>query len=305
MKIILAILCSLTIFTVVAFALKTQNVLVIDAINLDQLPRNFRTTADNVATLGSTQGLFKLHTIGSAQFSELELQHVLDKYHPHLIIDLRQESHGFINGAAISWYGKYNWANTSLSDHDAQLVENQLLQSLQDQASVVARQIMSKNMGKIKQSQTIEFQAKQITSEVELLKKYSINYVRFYIADHKKPSDEQVDNFIGCIKHLPKDQWIYIHCRGGKGRTTIFMSMRDMMENAKHLSFEEIIKRQYYLGGQNLFKMPNKKEPTYKYAVQRLQFLSKFYDYCKSNQDNFATSWRSWLKNNYSLSLGG
>lgn len=43
-------------------------------------------------------------------------------------------------------------------------------------------------------------------------------------------SPENIDEFIKLYKSLPKDAWLHFHCEAGKGRTTTFLAMYDMMK---------------------------------------------------------------------------
>ena len=65
----------------------------------------------------SVKGLNRLNISGSAQFSEPQFHQLavtlrkLAKGRRIYVIDLRQESHVFINGNPISWFEAHNWAN--------------------------------------------------------------------------------------------------------------------------------------------------------------------------------------------------
>jgi protein tyrosine phosphatase len=96
------------------------------------------------------------------------------------------------------------------------------------------------------------------------------------------------------MKQIPQNQWLYFHCKGGKGRTTTFMAMVDMIHNAKQHSFEEILIRQQKLGGQNLLNL-NPAKPLNNYAAERLEFLNSFYQYCQQNNVG-KTSWKVWVR---------
>src|SRR5438105_14563183 len=88
--------------------------LVLDSKNNEHLPKNFRSTSDKSSHSSqlNTKGLDSLSIAGGAQFSELELSAILKHLRTKQlsIIDLRQESHGLINGHAVSWYGPQNAA---------------------------------------------------------------------------------------------------------------------------------------------------------------------------------------------------
>lgn len=80
------------------------------------------------------------------------------------------------------------------------------------------------------------------------------------------------------------------HCKAGFGRTTTYMIMYDMTKNYKEVSAEEIIKRQLGLANFN--------ENTIQsfYNNERISFLNKFYEYCKTNGDSLKIKWSEWKK---------
>ena len=102
----------------------------IDADDVAGLPRNFRTMdgdfraaykADMDASYVPTrEGLERLHASGSGEFSASGLRALLEVLAektsaPICIVDLREESHGFFNGTAVSWYGERDWGNVGLT----------------------------------------------------------------------------------------------------------------------------------------------------------------------------------------------
>lgn len=96
----------------------------LDASASSPFPSHFRTSASafdlslpHKLPLPSRKGLDRLRISGSAQPSGMAIP-TLARHLKHLasggpvfLIDLRQESHGFFNGNAVSWYGNRNWAN--------------------------------------------------------------------------------------------------------------------------------------------------------------------------------------------------
>lgn len=265
------------VFSQTSFAVSTH--LVLDAENNETLPRVFR----------MTNKIPHLHMMGSAQFSAKNFDSLMKQpIKPSYIFDLRQESHGFLNGMAISWYGKNNWANLKKTPDQINIIETQLLHRLSRQNTEIIYKIKPNK-------EATEIHPNTVNNEKTIADHYKINYIRIPVPDHRRPNDHQVDQFISIYKHIPTNEWVYFHCRGGKGRTTTFMSMMDMLQNAKTLSFNQIITRQNTVGGINLTKInPNKKNK--QYAVERLQFLKQFYLYSKNNTDHYQTSWQSWLQ---------
>ena len=63
---------------------------------------------------------------------------------PIYILDLRQETHGYINGNHVSWYGYINWSNLGRSAEYVMHEEDSLFHSLRGK-TVVAGKISSSN----------------------------------------------------------------------------------------------------------------------------------------------------------------
>src|SRR5258707_3885626 len=85
-----------------------------------QLPVQFRDTMSVYATEPfSLEGLSTLNTSGSHQYDETQLQNIITRVDPNdfviHFVDLRQESHVFINGIPVSWYADDDWANVGRS----------------------------------------------------------------------------------------------------------------------------------------------------------------------------------------------
>lgn len=262
--------------------------LTINAHNTVTLPKNFRKTTDSerikeIDKSVNLEGMNKLNISGSGQFSQkgLELaKESIGKNVPITIVDLREESHGFLNGNAISWTDDHNKANKGLIKSQVIKDENEKLKKLSEEKNVTIK----------KQS----LEVKNVENEESLAKKNGMSYVRITVTDKEPPSKEAVDEFMKFAKNVPESGWLHFHCRAGKGRTTTFMAMYDMMKNAKNVSFEDIIKRQFLLGGENLLKRTTVEN----IKGDRAKFLKNFYDYARANNDNFTTTWEQWLKNN-------
>jgi hypothetical protein len=258
--------------------------LLLDRGNVYQLPKSFRTTA----------AIQNLKLMGSGQFSEKNLLYIIEHHSkPTYLFDLRQESHGFLNGNAVSWYGKNNWDNLDKNLIQIMQIENSLLKGLiPSQDTLVFTVKPNKN--------PIEIKPYKVENEQQLASKYHINYIRIPVPDHRRPNDDQVEQFVQIISRIPQDKWLYFHCKGGKGRTTSFMAMVDMIYNAKNKTFEEILTRQQQLGGANLLYLDPSK-PLNNYAAERLAFLNTFYQYCVQNKDGFKTGWKEWLKGRHPM----
>ena len=292
---------TLFVFVTIAWAQYARTRLVLDMRNEATLPKHFRTSNDlSMNDNVDETGLADLHIAGSAQFSKLSLQQVLQhlKTKHVTIIDLRQESHGFLNGNAVSWYGPHNADNTGKKALQIEKDQAQALHQLEKQQSVKVDLILKKTANElIDKTKTMEFNVHSVSTEADLAGSLHLNYRRLYIQDFHPPTAQQVDQFIKMVQTIPKNQWIYFHCRGGVGRSTTFMVMYDMMHNAKRVSFDAILVRQKAIGGKDLREIPSDGWKQ-KYAILRLNFLKDFYHYCYNNNDKFETSWTTWVKLN-------
>lgn len=269
----------------------TQNepIIKIDSNHELQLPKNFRTTGnlENFREkIPSILGLTELHESGSAQFSEKEFTQVLGKISGKIIVvDLRQESHGFLDGTAVSWYGKRNWANVGKSLGEIEKDEQERLQSSLT-APINIAPFTENEAGKISNAFT----------EAQLVSSYGVQYFRIPVTDHMPPSNENVDQFIQFYKSLPQDAWLHFHCHAGHGRTTTFMAMYDILRNGKKVSFEDIMKRQALLGNMDLREIPSaKKAWERKLYEDRALFIKQFYDYVTQSNDDLPVMWSDWI----------
>ncbi|MBA5851309.1 dual specificity protein phosphatase family protein [Clostridium sp. cel8] len=257
----------------------------VDSKRNGKMPKRFRKASDKIETTEKTPnltGLSDLKESGSAQFTPGNIDMVKKAIGSKniVVVDLRQESHGFINGWAVSWKkdGK-NKANKGLTKSQVLKTEEELLKS-------------------IKLNEPIEIKGKtivptEVQDEKQLVTKYDMKYVRIPVTDNERPDDDMVDYFVNMVKTLPEDTWFHFHCKAGIGRTTTFMAMYDMMKNAKKVSLEDIMERQTLIGGKEILKPENGKKGN---SQRRSDFLRNFYEYAKQNNDNFETSWSKWLK---------
>ena len=101
---------------------------------------------------------------------------------------------------------------------------------------------------------------------------------------------------IALYRRLPKDSWLHFHCEAGKGRTTAFMAMYDMMRNPQ-LPMETILERQHAIGGNIVNYEGNGtnqwKNPYYK---EKAKMIKAFYEYVQQNhKTGYHMKWSEWL----------
>lgn len=224
------------------------------------------------------------------------LRNTLGKTHSVYIIDLRQETHLYINGLPISLFYKrdeINWGKTPKAINETELswVEYFL------NAGVVKINKLGKPQAGFKvPTDPVTIPVKEIYTEQEAAQKAGITYVRIEVPDYHPPTPDQVDQFLTTLKKAPTNAWLHFHCAAGNGRTTLFMVMRDILANAKYVRLDDIITRQAGIGGIDLFGVspsvaaqPWKKE----YHQARKDYIKLFYTFVHSGAfaNQTFTSW--------------
>lgn len=241
--------------------------IVLDTDNDSKLPHNYRDIAF-------------LNISGSAQFIPSQLPNLKQAINKEniAILDLRQESHGFVNDIAISFYSPFKTLNDGLTTEQVTKVENKELNSIKIGSTL---NIYSK-LGQVKKDFTVE----SVSTEDAAVIKNNIQYNRFAVRDGGTPTPTVVDNFVEFIKNKPVDQHLHFHCDAGDGRTTTFMIMYQTMFNEKNASLQEIQNFQTSLG-----------TVKFKYDKNREDYLQSFYNYVSANKkDNYKTPYSEWIK---------
>lgn len=272
----------------------------LDAPAAAELPRRFRTAAFPFATaeapVPSRQGLDTLRISGSGQFAPGELAAMLDNLPGRVaVVDLRRESHGFLGDAAVSWYAPGNQGNPGRDAAAVAAAEAGLLAGLDGKPDVAVERVgtPSRPGGPVAR-ETLAMGPARVRSEAEELASRGVGSLRVAVPDRHRPDDAAVDRFLCFYRTLPPDVWLHFHCRAGAGRTTSFMLMTDMLKNARQVSFEDLITRQWRIGGVDLQDVSSKWDKG-EDARERLDFLRRFYDYARANPDGRPLLWSQWL----------
>lgn len=299
-----ALMCQASLLALAHEPVHGTMILKVDRANIDQMPKDFRTSNDPFlsnppkgkppAVLPSREGMETLFVSGSSVFSELEFAKMLGKLPKDkvIIMDMREESHGWLNGISVSWYGPRNMANVNLTQAQVEKRERDLVKATIGKTVKVGKLNGDKSIGSI-----IEMNVTEAITEKELSEKYGVKYYRITCTDYVKPSDEKVDQFLKFYKKLPKDTWLHFHCHAGEGRTTAFMAMVDMIKNGQKVSYDDIMARQWLIGGQDL-RLGNSPEEWKKVEyTERAKFTKDFYEYVKQNPD-LKMSWTEWAQKN-------
>ena len=265
----------------------------VDDIKNYSKPKKYRSGADLYS--------IKLNISGSAQPNLKDVEYIIataqqfvTDHKKIFFVDLRQEPHALLNDNAVSWFGFRNQVAYNL--------EQRLVARLSlSKTAKVYRAVDKLEDGFFIPKNYSVITIHKVVTEQRAVESLGVKYQRFVVTDHFAPEEKQVDLFVHFIKNLPRDAWVHFHCRGGKGRTTTFMVLYDIIVNAHLLPLDVILQRQYNLGGVKLsestFNVIRKKwkEPAAKY---RYGFIKKFYKYVLDPEGYNKCKWSEWLKGN-------
>jgi inositol hexakisphosphate len=267
------------------------------------LPRNFRTSDDPLKSnkheeLPATNGLADLHASGSGEFTANNLKLVLARTRGAVtVFDLRQETHIFINGLPVSWFATNDWANVGRSQAAIEADESARVQSLKPGSEIAVHPGEAVKKAGADSATPQHVTVERASTERDIVGAGGAQYVRITVTDHARPLDAEVDRFVLAVRALPPNGWAHFHCEAGRGRTTTFMVLYDMLRNAAHVSLEDIVRRQKLLGYDYDVLRPaepgNWKAP---YTDDRIAFVRAFYDYARANLSGQPKLWSEWLK---------
>lgn len=252
-------------------------------------PKCFRTSAQLAqAYPGDKRGLSELRASGSASFSQAELALMKEHFNgPVVVVDLRQESHALVNGEPVTWYADNDWGNLGRSNAEVKQLEQEQLSELPSSLDLSPAKADDEGT-----TRPFHFDVHSRQSEGEVVEALGMGYFRLYVTDHLRPSDGEVDRFLAFLDLLPPDTWLHFHCRGGKGRTTTFLALYDMLRNAHQVEFQEIVKRQMALPPTYNLLAERSQSPRHVYYQERAQFVRKFYQFARNRPAGL--SWSLW-----------
>lgn len=280
------------------------------------LPTNFRSSEDALPPGSDPRlavGLKGIRASGSGQYSNGEIEAVLASgrvRRPLTVVDLRQESHGFLKirspfrsetDIAVSWFLERDWINIGKDLVSVVTDEDNRLKVAAGTPSLVVQRITKKTVeDRICTAEPVKVGPFGWATEREVAGALGLEYLRLPCTDHVRPRDSLVDEFVAFDAARSPGTWLHFHCRAGDGRTTTFLVMHDIICNAAAVSLDVIVTRQHLLGGLDLFKLPTKPPEInyykYPFAVERAIFVMMFYEYVReAKSKGFALTWSEWM----------
>lgn len=243
----------------------------------------------------SLQGFHSLNASGSGQFVRHQLRALASEIRQMtdgriFIVDLRQESHFFLNELPISHYGKNNWANVGLSADEIMAGEELLLSELS--GSQIEAFVLKQKTKEPYEPVTIRVD--RAITERELVEQEGLCYVRIPCTDHIFPETDSVEALIALTKEMEEGDWLHFHCVAGKGRSTALFAVYDILKNPG-VPLKDILYRQCMLGGNYMLFQGDGgwKDP---YYLGKAEMTQKFYRYVQENHETgYRVRWTEWL----------
>ncbi|WP_445222823.1 hypothetical protein ACKWRH_45550 (plasmid) [Bradyrhizobium sp. Pa8] len=137
----------------------------------------------------------------------------------------------------------------------------------------------------------------KIESEEDLVKRKGAAYLRIPTPDHARPTDDEIDRLVSELRKVghKRDVHLHFHCRGGMGRTTLFMVLADMLQNSGKVQSEHIIERQIRLRRHD--ESTTTKAAKEVFRNEKRELMSTFFQYTKEQplEKVDAISWTEWL----------
>ncbi len=264
---------------------------------------NFRSFEDIAAAAKARgiddRGLQYLAVSGSAQFTASAWRRLRNESRltgTFTVVDLRQESHGFLDSHAVTWLAADNWANVGMTREQAMAIEVRRLHDLSRLHQVTPPTIDDYRHRGIRKGP--ELPVHHVAGEAALISQSDARYVRLTVTDHLRPTDADVDRVVLMAMNRLSHQMLHFHCLDGAGRTTTFMAMMDMLANAYQVSFEAILARQAalppYTDLTDLQIKDGKDGPYTPYYRERLAFLRSFHAFAAARRHGERRRWTRW-----------
>lgn len=240
----------------------------------------------------------------SQQLSASELKELTDTLpsKKFTVLDLREESHFYVNGFAVSLTNQKNNLNhgkqlSEIKQEEMEIVENlkgkEITLYYREKEEKVSNGINEKMVNFLPQA---PITPNLIETEEMLVNRLNGNYVRLPITDHAGfPSTDQIDTLITLHDTQQREfSWIHVHCAAGKGRSSSVITMLAILSWAPTLTLEEIFFRLESRGNRQLLMQGAEKST---HQSSDINFWRDFYDFASTRTENML--WSSWKNEKY------
>jgi hypothetical protein len=232
--------------------------------------RKFRTMQDEFSTVTDVNltGLRELRASGSDSVDFFIIRQKLRNIKGNkIMVDGMNEFHGYIHGVPTTLLG-YNTSPPALRHYLRRLL-------------VTA---------------STEIRPDLVINGQKEAKVYEFDYKNIKMISKSIPTNESIDEFVTFLDNLPGETWLHFHCHNGRSRTSMMLVMFDIMKNAPKVSLKDIVKRQAYLGSENLFDTDAWQHSTYdKHMLEaRKKFIEEFYQFVCQRKAGGIQYWSDW-----------
>ena len=182
------------------------------------------------------------HQLDAARLVEKLKSEVVDPHRTRdlFLVDLREETHGFLDGRAVSWYADNDFGNVGQrpalieKDEEARLAaltgETVQVFAIKDDLrdNRVQQRVMPESYEEVG---VVKAETEKQRFDGLAIGDCTIHYVRIPVTDHCGPSDAALAELRTRVPVSvdPGTAWIHFHCHGGDGRTTTFLALYDML----------------------------------------------------------------------------
>ena len=228
---------------------------------------------------------------GSAQFSETQFRDLAAELRERSdevwMVDCRLESHGFINGIAVSWCGEDNGANLGKTAEEVEAEEEAL-------SGLTGTNVTAYTAQNDRPKDELELIVEKWETERALTESEGMHYLRLACPDHCWPPSDIIDSFIDFAKDLEDGAWLHFHCQAGSGRTGAFMTIYEMMQKPD-VPVEDILQHQADTGSGNLVE---RSAPEKSHAQKERCVLARaVFQYIQANHESgYELKWSEWLE---------
>ncbi len=228
------------------------------------------------------------HMSGSAQFSVAQFEALAEQLRTHAdgrevwIVDCRLESHGLINGIAVSWCDDENAANRGKTVPEVEADEAAL-------SALIGTEVTAYTAVSDQPDISVSMTVETWQTERELVEAAGFHYLRLACPDHGWPPAEVIDDFLVFADGLSENAWLHFHCQAGSGRTGAFMTIWEMLQKPD-VPLEEILQHQADTGSGNLVT-PSAPEKSHA-QKSRYVMVRAFHRYLTEGQNG---TWSNWL----------
>ena len=135
-----------------------------------------------------------------------------------------------------------------------------------------------------------------ISSGTVEAKKYGFTYKNLAIGSRFTTPEKNIDEIVAFFDNFAQKAWIHFHCAHGLGRTSMLLTMLDIMINAPKVALKDIIKRQHLLGSVDLADtvLWLKGGYTTEQLENRKKFIEDFYTFVCQRKAGGSQRWSDW-----------